>query len=90
MPPAPEPKPNIDGFRYDYADAVPPTFWQQTTDTLRRVASHKLLLLTEGSRSANYPSGFDYNFGFSFYDARKTVDRSGTPATNLDALNTSE
>lgn len=81
---------NVDGFRFDYADAVPPTFWQQATDTLRRVASHKLLLLAEGNRSANYASGFDYNFGFSFYDALKAVYRSSAPATTFDALNTSE
>ena len=81
---------NVDGFRYDYADAVPTTFWQQATDTLRRIQSHKLLLLAEGNRSANYASGVDYNFGFSFYDALKSVYRSGGPATNLNALNSSE
>ncbi len=81
---------NVDGFRCDYADAPPVDFWQQAVDTLRNVKAHKLLLLAEGTRSANFTAGFDYNFGFSFYDALKKVYASGASATSLDALNTSE
>lgn len=81
---------NIDGFRFDYADFQPTDFWQQATDTLRNIKTHKLLLLAEGTRRANYTLGFDYNFGFAFYDAIKAVYRNGAAATTLDALNTSE
>ena len=81
---------NVDGFRCDYADFQPADFWQQATDTLRHVRTHKLLLLAEGARAANFTAGFDYNFGFGFYGGIKNVFRSSYPATTFDALNTSE
>ena len=81
---------NIDGFRCDYADFQPTDFWKQATDTLRNIKTHKLLLLAEGTRGANYSLGFDYNFGFAFYDALKNVYSKGQAATSLDAFNTSE
>jgi len=81
---------NVDGFRCDYADYQPADFWQQATDTLRRIKTHKLLLLAEGSRGANLTAGFDFNFGFSFYDVLKNVFINGAAATSFDALNTSE
>ena len=61
---------NVDGFRCDYADApaiAATDFWRQAVDTLRSVRTHRLLLLAEGSRAANFTAGFDYNFGFNFY-----------------------
>lgn len=81
---------NVDGFRCDYADFQPADFWKQAVDTLRTVRTHKLLLLAEGTRAANFTSGFDYNFGFGFYGGIYNVYRNGQPATNFDALNTSE
>jgi 1,4-alpha-glucan branching enzyme len=81
---------NVDGFRCDYADFQPNDFWQQATDTLRRINTHKLLLLAEGTRSSNFTSGFDYNFGFGFYEGLKNVYRNGTSAASLDAFNTTE
>ena len=84
---------NVDGFRCDYSDApsiTPTNFWQQAVDTLRNIKTHKLLLLAEGNRSSNYTSGFDYNFGFSFYGGLRSVYRNGGSATTLDGLITSE
>ncbi|SFP85534.1 alpha-amylase family glycosyl hydrolase [Hymenobacter arizonensis] len=81
---------NVDGFRFDYADFQPADFWKQATDTLRNVRTHKLLLLAESTRSANFAAGFDYNFGFNFYGGIYNVYRNGQPATAFDALNTSE
>ncbi|OWP63781.1 hypothetical protein CDA63_07265 [Hymenobacter amundsenii] len=81
---------NVDGFRFDYADFQPNDFWKQATDTLRNIKSHKLLLLAEGTRSANFASGFDYNFGFNFYGGIYQVYRNGATATTFDGLNTSE
>ena len=81
---------NVDGFRCDYADPIPADFWKQATDTLHSIKSHKLLLLAEGTRSANFTSGFDYNFGFNFYGALRNVYGSNGPATTFAALNTSE
>jgi glycosidase len=81
---------NVDGFRFDYADFQPNDFWKQTIDTLRNVKTHKLLLLAEATRSANFASGFDYNFGFNFYGGIRSVYIDNAPATTFDALNASE
>jgi len=80
---------NIDGFRCDYADNPPIDFWQQTIDTLRNISSHQLLLLAEGTRSANYGAGFDYNFGFTFYGNLLPIIQ-GSSVTLIDNANTSE
>ncbi len=84
---------NIDGFRCDYADApilAPTTFWQQAVDTLRTIRTHKLLLLAEGTASRHFTSGFDYTFGFGFYDGLRSVYRNNAPATTFANLNASE
>ncbi|MBH8570881.1 hypothetical protein KB206_18455 [Microvirga sp. STS02] len=84
---------NVDGFRCDYADAptiAASTFWKQAVDTLRTIKTHKLLMLAEGTRSSNFASGFDYNFGFNFYGGIYNVYRNNASATTFDNLNTSE
>ncbi len=81
---------NVDGFRCDYADGVPADFWAQANDTLHHIATHKLLLLAEGTRAANFSSGFDYNFGFNFYGGLRSVYRANGAATTFTSLNTSE
>lgn len=81
---------NVDGFRCDFADHPPLDFWQQAIDTLRNIKTHKLLLLAEGSRNANFTAGFDYTFGFGFYDNLKSIYNSNKPATSIDAVNTTE
>lgn len=81
---------NCDGFRCDYSDGPPADFWKQAIDTLRNIKTHKLLLLAEGTRSDNYASGFNYTFGFRFFDQIKTVYSANQPANNLNNLNTSE
>jgi glycosidase len=64
---------NVDGFRCDYADGPPVDFWKQAIDSLRGISTHKLLLLAEGKRSAHYSAGFDYNFGFEFFEKLKSI-----------------
>jgi glycosidase len=81
---------NADGYRCDYSDGPPADFWKQAIDTLRNIKTHKLLLLAEGTRSDNFASGFDYAFGFRFFDQMKTVFSTNQPVTNFDNLNTSE
>jgi glycosidase len=80
---------NLDGFRCDFADNPPIDFWQQAIDTLRNITTHKLLMLAEGTRPANYAAGFDYNFGFTFYGNLKPII-GGSPVTLIDNANTSE
>src|SRR5208283_482019 len=58
---------NVDGFRCDFADNPPISFWQQAIGSLRGITSHKLLLLAEGNNSNLYTAGFDYTYGWNFY-----------------------
>lgn len=81
---------NIDGFRCDFADNPPIDFWRQAIDTLRNITTHKLLMLAEGTRSANYGAGFDYNFGMQFYGATLKGIFGGGPATLVDNSNAVE
>lgn len=81
---------NCDGFRCDYADGPPTDFWKQAIDTLRNIKSHKLLLLAEGTRSDHFNSGFDFTFGFRFYEQLKTVYSNNQPVTNFNSLNATE
>ena len=81
---------NVDGFRCDFADGPPVDFWRQAIDTLRNIKTHKLLLLAEGNRSNHYNAGFDFTFGFSFYDQLKSIYIKNQSVTSIDALNSSE
>jgi glycosidase len=83
-------KANIDGFRCDYADGPPADFWEQAIDTLRNIKSHKLLLLAEGSRPANFTAGFDYNFGFNFYGNLKRIYKNNRSVKSIDSVNIKE
>lgn len=78
---------NIDGFRCDYSDGPPHDFWKQAVDTLRRVRSQRLLLLSEGSRSDHFKAGFDYNFGFRFFHHLKEIFNGNRSARVIDTLN---
>ncbi len=81
---------NIDGFRCDFADNIPVDFWRQAIDTLRNISTHSLLMLAEGSRSANYSAGFDYNFGFGFYGNLKNIYSNNASVLSIDNQNTIE
>ncbi|MBU2883593.1 alpha-glucosidase C-terminal domain-containing protein [Psychrosphaera sp. B3R10] len=74
---------NIDGFRFDYSDSPTLAFWEDAIKSLRSIKSHNLLLLAEGARSENYALGFDFNFGFHFFDRLKDVFNGGD-ARKLD------
>ena len=81
---------NVDGFRCDYTDGPPVDFWTQAIDTLRNIATHKLLIMAEGNRSTNYAAGFDYNFGFSFYGQLKNIYANNGSVLLIDNLNNTE
>lgn len=83
-------KANIDGFRCDYADGPSIEFWKQAIDTLRNIKTHKLLFLAEGVRSANYRAGFDYNFGFKFYNNLKNIYKKNLSVKSIDEINEKE
>ncbi len=78
---------NVDGFRCDYADGPPADFWKQAIDTLRNIPAHKLLFLAEGSRGENFNAGFDYNFGFRFFENLKKIYKDGKSVISIDTIN---
>ena len=81
---------NVDGFRCDYSDGPPTDFWKQALDSLRRISTHKLLMMAEGRRNDNYTVGFDYNFGFSFYSNLKSIFEKNQSVKSIDDLNNSD
>ena len=81
---------NIDGFRCDYADGPPVDFWKQAIDILRLIPGHKLLMMAEGTRSENFAVGFDYNFGFRFFENLEKIYSKNRSARFIDSLNITE
>lgn len=81
---------NIDGFRCDYADGPPNDFWAQAIDSLRKINTHKLLLLAESNRSSNFTAGFDFTFGFNFYGQIKSIYSSNASLLTINSLNSTE
>jgi glycosidase len=78
---------NVDGFRCDYADGPPADFWKQAIDTLRNISAHKLLFLAEGTRGENFDAGFDYNFGFRFFENLKRIYKDEKSVKSIDTIN---
>lgn len=74
---------NIDGFRMDAADFVPFSFWNEAVPALRSIKDQDLLMLAEGGRTDHLRAGFDYIFGFRYFDALKEVFQDGAPVTEL-------
>lgn len=81
---------NVDGFRCDYADGPPFDFWKQAITALRSIPDHQLLFLAEGKRSDQYKAGFDYNFGFSFFENMKEIYAKNKSVKSIDSLNLSD
>jgi 1,4-alpha-glucan branching enzyme len=80
---------NSDGYRFDYSDGPPIDFWIQANGNLRAIPNHKVILYAEGGRLDNYKA-FDYNHGFSFYDALKQMfGGAQAPATRVENENDS-
>lgn len=81
---------NIDGYRCDFVDNSPASFWTQAINNLRGITTHKLLMFAEGTFAQNYTSGFDMNFGFKWYnDALKPI-HSGTSVAQIQTTTNSE
>jgi len=81
---------NIDGFRCDYADFVPQDFWRKANETIRNIKNQPMLLFAEGSNNTNFSIGFDYIFGFRFFDTLKDVFGSNNSATDIQNTNSTE
>jgi glycosidase len=80
---------NVDGYRCDFADNPPSSFWTQALDTLNTITTHKLIYLAEGTNSSEISSGFQLDYAFSYYSSIKSVF-AGASASSLFSTNTSE
>ena len=81
---------NIDGFRCDYADGVPQSFWTDANNSIRKIKNQNFLMLAEGTKVTQFVAGFDYTFGFAYFDALKKVFKDGKSATTIQDANAAE
>ena len=81
---------NVDGYRCDYADAVPDDFWTQAIDTLNNMKTHKLIFLAEGTNGSEITDGFQLGYAFSFYSTLKGIFAGTQSPSALFTTNTSE
>tara|TARA_R110001592_G_scaffold124050_3_gene332699 strand:- start:1356 stop:2738 length:1383 start_codon:yes stop_codon:yes gene_type:complete len=81
---------NIDGFRCDYADGVQQSFWAEAITTIRSIKKQDMLMLAEGTRKNHFDVGFDYTFGFKYFETLEKVFAEGEPATSLQDTNAEE
>lgn len=81
---------NIDGYRFDYADFIPFDFWKQALTSLKSISGRQLLFLAEGTRSDHFRAGFDFTFGFEFFNKLKELYADGESATQINDVNSTE
>ncbi len=80
---------DIDGFRCDYADGPPTTFWNNVITSVRAIKPDALML-AETSDAKLYDAGFDLLYSWSYlYAVEGVYSGSGTFGSLLSA-NTSE
>jgi glycosidase len=81
---------NVDGFRCDYADGVPTSFWKQAIDTLRAIPNRDLIMFAEGVAKENFTAGFDLTFGWNFYSKLKEVYDNGASVNQVITAHASD
>ena len=60
----------IDGYRFDYAEGVPDSFWKTALSELRALNS-EMILLAEGGKTSLMANGFDLLYGWNFHTKLK-------------------
>ena len=65
-------------------------FWSQAITEIRKNKNQKMILMAEGTRANHYDAGFDYTFGFAYFDALKKVFSEVQPASYLQTESTKE
>jgi len=75
---------NIDGFRCDFASAVPADFWTEAITELRNIPERKLLMFAESDDKKLLDSGFDMIFGWPYHGTLLEVFNGNGSATDLD------
>jgi len=80
---------NIDGFRCDAADFVPEGFWTSAINIIDQIKNQEMLMLAEGGEQRHFNSGFDYTFGFHFFETLKDV-HNGELASQIQLAQSEE
>lgn len=80
---------NIDGFRCDAADFVPEGFWTRAVGVIDQIKDQEMLMLAEGGEQRHFNSGFDYIFGFHFFETLKSI-HSGESASLIQQTHSEE
>lgn len=80
---------DIDGFRCDYAEGVPESFWKKAISSLRSVKTD-LLMLAEGGKVSLMNSGFDLLYGWGFHGKLKDYYGGKTTLEDVYKMNQSE
>lgn len=79
----------IDGYRCDYAEGVPETFWSKAIAALRTLDAN-LLMLAEGGKSSLTACGFDMVYGWDFHSRLKSLYSGTSSLTDLYTMNKEE
>lgn len=66
----------IDGYRCDYTEGVPHSFWSEAVASLRKI-DPELIMLAETSKSDFYADGFDMIYDWNFSPAMSKAYGSG-------------
>ena len=73
---------DVDGFRCDYTDGVPASFWTEAVKALKAVKAD-ILMLGESGNATFYDSGFDLLYAWSYADALPKVFKSASTVSSL-------
>ena len=73
---------DIDGFRCDYAEGVPNTFWTNAINAIREVKP-EAIMLAEASNTSLYQAGFDWMYSWNYLGAVQNVFRNSRGLGNL-------
>lgn len=74
---------HVDGYRCDYADGVPFTFWQEAIAAVNAATDRELIWLAEGERSNHLDAGFDMNYAWGMVGAIERTFRDGQGPTQI-------
>lgn len=70
---------SIDGYRCDYADGVPHSFWSELITELR-AKNPEMIMLAESSKTAFYEDGFNMIYDWDCAPTLSAVFNGGKPA----------
>lgn len=81
---------NVDGYRCDFADGVPLSFWKDAIKSLRDLPNRNIIMFAEAADKNMYSAGFDMIFGWGFYHGLKEVYQKNDPISKIFIANTND